>query len=117
MMSHELFTRDFELEFRQKFQDTIIITDPDVIKRIKAPIKLEILKMLKEKPSERGFTIKEIADALKKNPGTIKYHIDELSELGLVAIYKLEPTQTGIVQKFYKLTFNTLEIRISETLI
>ena len=117
MMDHELFTRNFELEFRQKFQETIIITDPDTIKRIKMPIKVEILKMLKEQPSEKGFTIKEIADKLKKNPGTVKYHMDELAELGVVAIFRLEPTQTGIVQKFYKLTFNRLELRISETLI
>ena len=117
MMDHEIFTRNFELEFRQKFQDTIIITDPDIIKRIKTPIKVEILKLLKEHPSEKGLTIKEIADKLKKNPGTVKYHMDELADLGLVAIFRLEPTQTGIVQKFFKLTFNKLEIRISETLI
>jgi predicted ArsR family transcriptional regulator len=116
MMSHDLFTRKYKEEFGQIYKDSLVISDPDQIKRIKAKIKMEILGILKEKQNERGMTIKEISEIMKKNPGTIKYHIDELCEIGLLAIYSIEPTPTGIVQKFYRLTFKNLEIKISEKL-
>jgi predicted ArsR family transcriptional regulator len=115
-MSSDLFTRNYKDEFKQIFKDTLVISDPEQIKRIKSNIKMEILGILKTQQHERGMTIKEISEKMKKNPGTVKYHIDELCEMNLLAIYNIEPTHTGIVQKFYRLTFNNLEIKISEKL-
>ncbi len=61
-----------------------------------------------------SMTVKQLADAMGKNPGTILHHIDKLKAVGLVVQERTEQTVTGIVQRYYRATAREFRLGISE---
>ncbi len=60
-----------------------------------------------------AMTVKQLADALGKNPGTILHHIEKLKEVGLVVEERTETTVTGIVQRYYRASAREYRLGLS----
>ncbi|GAH44890.1 unnamed protein product, partial [marine sediment metagenome] len=82
-------------------KDLEIISDPSSIKTLFE--KTRSLIMFRYLVNG-AMTVKQLSDALGKNPGTILHHIDKLKEVGLVVQERTEATITGIVQRYYRAT-------------
>ncbi|MGY5875359.1 MAG: ArsR family transcriptional regulator [Candidatus Thorarchaeota archaeon] len=90
-------------------KDLEIISDPKTIKVLFEPTRADIVfKFL----INGSMTVKQLADALGKNPGTILHHIDKLKEVGLVVQERTEQTVTGIVQRYYRATAREFRLGI-----
>ena len=82
-------------------KDLEIITDPNTIKVLFDKIRaLIVFKYL----VKEEMTVKQLADAIGKNPGNILRHIERLKSVGLVQQVRTEKTITGIVQRYYRAT-------------
>ncbi|MHA1902515.1 MAG: winged helix-turn-helix domain-containing protein [Candidatus Thorarchaeota archaeon] len=91
-------------------KDLEIISDPKTIKVLFEPTRAAIVfKYL----VNGSMTVKQLADALGKNPGTILHHIDKLKDSGLVAQERTEQTVTGIVQRYYRASAREYRLGIS----
>ncbi len=92
-------------------KDLAIISDPATIKVLMEPTRSQILfKYL----VNGAMTVKQLADALGKNPGTILHHIEKLKKAGLVIEERTEQTVTGIVQRYYRATAREYRLGLSE---
>ena len=80
-------------------KDLEILSDPNTIKILFEPTRSAIVFRYLVNGS---MTVKQLADALDKNPGTILHHIDKLKKIGLVVEDRTEATVTGIVQRYYR---------------
>ncbi len=90
-------------------KDLEIISDPKTIKVLFEPTRADIVfKFL----VSGSMTVKQLSDALGKNPGTILHHIDKLKEVGLVVQERTEQTVTGIVQRYYRATAREFRLGI-----
>ncbi|MBD3404708.1 MAG: ArsR family transcriptional regulator [Candidatus Lokiarchaeota archaeon] len=85
----------------EPMKDLEVITDPKVVKLLFESTRSTIVFRYLV---NRAMTVKELADALGKNPGTILHHIDKLRKAGIVVQERTELTKTGIVQRFYRAT-------------
>ena len=91
-------------------KDLEIISDPKTIKILFEPTRAAIVfKYL----VNNSMTVKQLADALGKNPGTILHHIDKLKNAGLVVQERTEQTVTGIVQRYYRATAREYRLGIA----
>lgn len=91
-------------------RDLEIISDPKTIKILFEPTRAAIVfKYL----VNGSMTVKQLSDALGKNPGTILHHIDKLKGAGLVLQERTEMTVTGIVQRYYRATAREYRLGIS----
>jgi predicted ArsR family transcriptional regulator len=91
-------------------KDLEIISDPKTIKILFEPTRAAIVfKYL----VNGSMTVKQLADALGKNPGTILHHIDKLKNADLVVQERTEQTVTGIVQRYYRATAREYRLGIS----
>jgi len=88
-----------------------VIEDKKLIKLLMEPTRAKIVFDFLVKGSK---TVKELADATGKNPGTILHHIQKLKEVGLVFEERTEQTQTGIVQRYYRASAREYRMGISE---
>ena len=87
-----------------------IISDPKTIKILFEPTRAAIVfKYL----VNGSMTVKQLADATGKNPGTILHHIDKLKSAGLVIQERTEQTVTGIVQRYYRAIAREYRLGIS----
>ncbi len=92
-------------------KDLAIISDPKTIKVLMEPTRAQILfKYL----VNGSMTVKQLADALGKNPGTILHHIEKLKKAGLVVQERTEQTVTGIVQRYYRATAREYRLGLGE---
>ena len=90
-------------------KDLEIISDPKAIKVLFEPTRAAIVfKYL----VNGSMTVKQLSDALGKNPGTILHHIDKLKNAGLVIQERTEQTVTGIVQRYYRATAHEYRLGI-----
>ncbi len=85
----------------QQMKDLEIITDPNTIKVLFD--KTRAVLVFKYLVNE-AMTVKQLADAIGKNPGNVLRHIDRLKDAGLVRQVRTEKTNTGIVQRYYRAT-------------
>ena len=91
-------------------KDLEIISDPKTIKVLFESTRAAIVfKYL----VNGSMTVKQLADALDKNPGTILHHIDKLKAAGLVVQERTETTRTGIVQRYYRASAREYRLGIS----
>ncbi|MHA1882401.1 MAG: winged helix-turn-helix domain-containing protein [Candidatus Thorarchaeota archaeon] len=91
-------------------KDLEIISDPKTIKILFEPTRAAIVfKYL----VNGSMTVKQLSDALGKNPGTILHHIDKLKSADLVLQERTEMTVTGIVQRYYRATAREYRLGIS----
>ncbi|MFO7836894.1 MAG: winged helix-turn-helix domain-containing protein [Candidatus Thorarchaeota archaeon] len=91
-------------------KDLKVIEDAKTIKLLFEPTRANIVFKYLTKGT---MTVKQLADALDKNPGTILHHIDKLKDAGLVVQDYTEPTNTGIVQRYYRATAREYRLGIS----
>jgi predicted ArsR family transcriptional regulator len=78
-----------------------VLSDADTIKTLFEPTRSKIVFRYLVNGS---MTVKQLADVLDKNPGTILHHIEKLKKVGLVVEERTETTVTGIVQRYYRAT-------------
>jgi len=91
-------------------KDLKVIEDAKTIKLLFEPTRANIVfKYL----TKDAMTVKQLADALDKNPGTILHHIDKLKDADLIVEDYTEPTATGIVQRYYRATAREYRLGIS----
>ncbi|MGD9397411.1 MAG: winged helix-turn-helix domain-containing protein [Candidatus Thorarchaeota archaeon] len=91
-------------------KDLEIITDPNTIKVLFDKIRaLIVFKYL----VNEEMTVKQLADAIGKNPGNVLRHIERLKSVGLVQQVRTEKTTTGIVQRYYRATAREYRLGIT----
>lgn len=92
-------------------KDLEIISDPNTIKVLFDKIRaLIVFKYL----VNEEMTVKQLADAIGKNPGNVLRHIERLKSVGLVQQVRTEKTTTGIVQRFYRATAREYRLGIAD---
>ena len=95
----------------EPMKDLEVVTDSNVIRVLLEPVRSDIVfKYL----VNGSMTVKQLADALGKNPGTILHHIEALKKAGLVVQERTQLTSTGIVQRYYRATAREFRLGISE---
>ncbi|MHA2351871.1 MAG: winged helix-turn-helix domain-containing protein [Candidatus Thorarchaeota archaeon] len=93
-----------------RMKDLEIITDPNTIKVLFDKIRaLIVFKYL----VNEEMTVKQLADAIGKNPGNVLRHIERLKSVGLVQQVRTEKTTTGIVQRYYRATAREYRLGIT----
>jgi DNA-binding transcriptional ArsR family regulator len=94
-----------------RMKDLEIISDPNTIKVLFDKIRLLIVfKYL----VNQEMTVKQLADAIGKNPGNVLRHIERLKSVGLVQQVRTEKTTTGIVQRYYRATAREYRLGIAD---
>jgi DNA-binding transcriptional ArsR family regulator len=93
-------------------KDTEVLSDKKKIKLLLDPQRAEIIRLLGQKP----MTVKQIADALGKKPGTILHHLDRLKNAKLVVQVRTEKTRTGIVQRYYQATAREYQLGVARVI-
>ncbi|MFX1607271.1 MAG: winged helix-turn-helix domain-containing protein [Promethearchaeota archaeon] len=92
-------------------KDLEIIADPSTIKVLFDKVRaLIVFKYL----VNEEMTVKQLADAIGKNPGNILRHIERLKSVGLVQQVRTEKTTTGIVQRYYRATAREYRLGIAD---
>jgi DNA-binding transcriptional ArsR family regulator len=96
---------------KHRIKDMEIIEDKKLIQLLMEPTRAKIVfdYLVKD-----AMTVKQLAGATGKNPGTILHHIQKLKEAGLVFEERTEQTQTGIVQRYYRASAREYRMGISE---
>ncbi|KXH71885.1 MAG: hypothetical protein AM326_11395 [Candidatus Thorarchaeota archaeon SMTZ-45] len=94
-----------------RMKDLEIITDPSTIKVLFDKVRaLIVFKYL----VNEEMTVKQLADAIGKNPGNVLRHIERLKSVGLVHQVRTEKTTTGIVQRYYRATAREYRLGIAD---
>jgi len=101
------FTTDVELE-------DIAVRDPTISGAVDEPSRAMILDML----AEETMTIREIDDELadrgfERTENTVRHHVNELRDAGLVEIARLEERRGGTV-KYYRANTIVLSYQLPE---
>jgi DNA-binding transcriptional ArsR family regulator len=92
-------------------KDLEIISDPNTIKVLFDKVRaLIVFKYL----VNEEMTVKQLADAIGKNPGNVLRHIERLKSVGLVRQVRTEKTTTGIVQRYYRATAREYRLGIAD---
>lgn len=92
----------------------IVVRDTDVSKTVDEPLRAMILDML----AERAMTVDEVHEELgsrgfERTVNTIRHHINELRDAGLVEIERMEERRGGTL-KFYRANTIILSYSIPE---
>ncbi len=90
-------------------EDIEVLSDKKKIKLLLDPFRARIIRELGEKP----MTVKELAVALKRKPGTILHHVDRLKKAGLVRQVRTQKTSTGIVQRYYRASAREYQLGVA----
>ncbi|MFX0135322.1 MAG: ArsR/SmtB family transcription factor [Candidatus Hodarchaeota archaeon] len=91
-------------------KEVMVLRDPDKVKIVFNKWRGRILDLLSKKP----YTIKELAEILKINPGTVFHHMKILEEAGLIEIIRTEMVG-NIVMKFYQSVAREFRFDLLET--
>ncbi|MFX0107360.1 MAG: winged helix-turn-helix domain-containing protein [Candidatus Hodarchaeota archaeon] len=81
-----------------EIKEVIEVTDKQTIRLLLEPTRAGIIRLL----GQEEMTVKQLASALGKNPGTVLHHVDQLKKAGLVFQVRTQRTPTGIVQRYYR---------------
>jgi DNA-binding transcriptional ArsR family regulator len=60
------------------------------------------------------MTVKQLADAMGKKPGTVLHHVQKLKEAKLIELVRTQETPTGIIERYYRATAREYRLGISE---
>ncbi len=91
-------------------KDTEVLSDKKKIKLLLDPLRADIIRLLGHQP----MTVKQIAVALGRKPGTILHHLDRLKKAKLVVQVRTEKTRTGIVQRYYQATAREYQLGVAK---
>ena len=61
----------------------------------------------------QAMTVKELAVALRRKPGTILHHVERLKKAGLIKQVRTQKTKTGIVQRYYRATAREYQLGVA----
>jgi DNA-binding transcriptional ArsR family regulator len=70
------------------------------------PFRARLLQAVSEK-SQDGVSVRQLAARLAEPKRKVRYHLDALSELGLVEVLKVEKRR-GVIERFYRATVSPL---------
>jgi DNA-binding transcriptional ArsR family regulator len=94
-------------------KDYEVVSDPKVIKLLLDTTRADIVfKFL----VQGEMTVKQLADAMHKKPGTILHHVQKLRDAGIIVLARTRETPTGIVARYYRATAKEYRLGISEML-
>jgi DNA-binding transcriptional ArsR family regulator len=95
----------------KEMKDLEIITDLNTIRVLFDKVRaLIVFKYL----INEEMTVKQLADAIGKNPGNVLRHIERLKSVGLVQQVRTEKTTTGILQRYYRATAREYRLGIAD---
>ena len=81
-----------------------IIRDLDTLKSITHPLRLQLLKTIKE-----PRTVKEISAFLEIPPTKLYYHINQLEKFGIIRVVETNIV-SGIIEKTYQVTAKSYKV-------
>lgn len=91
-----------------QIKDIITISNPSAVPIVFHEKKGAILKLLIEKE----MTIIDLKHVTGMNPGTIKRHLNDLLEYGLIQISRTQISEHSIVMKYYRAVAKEIEFDI-----
>ena len=94
-------------------QDIEVLSDKKKIKLLLDPLRATIMQML----GHKSMTVKELAVALRRKPGTILHHVDRLKKAGLIKQVRTQKTKTGIVQRYYRATAREYQLGVARVVV
>ena len=60
------------------------------------------------------MTVKQLADAMGKKPGTVLHHVQKLNSTGIIQLVRTHETTRGIVERYYRAIAREYRLGISE---
>jgi DNA-binding transcriptional ArsR family regulator len=64
----------------------------------------------------REMTVKQLADAMGKKPGTVLHHVNKLKQAGIIKQVRTRETETGILERYYRAIAKDFRLGISEVI-
>lgn len=64
----------------------------------------------------REMTVKQLADTMGKQPGTILHHVNKLKQAGIIRQVRTRETETGILERYYRAIAKDFRLGISEVI-
>ncbi len=86
------------IEQTDEILENIELHDPNVVQHLFHDVKSKILNFL----IRQKATLRTIAKELNINPGTIKRHLVDLKDFGLIRVVSEEQNEFGINQIYYR---------------
>jgi len=63
---------------------------------------------------EKEMTVKQLADSMKKKPGTVLHHVQKLNGAGIIQMIRTRETTRGIVERYYRAIAREYRLGITE---
>ena len=60
------------------------------------------------------MTVKQLADAMVKKPGTVLHHVQKLNNAGIIELVRTHETTRGIVERYYRAIAREYRLGITE---
>jgi len=60
------------------------------------------------------MTVKQLADAMGKKPGTVLHHVQKLNNSGIIKMVRTHETTRGIVERYYRAIAREYRLGITE---
>lgn len=96
-------------ETNPPLQDIFTIEDPDALKALAVPVRLDIIKAL-----ARPATVKKVAEKLNMPPTKLYYHFKQLEQHQIIRVVDTNIV-SGIIEKQYQVTARRYQM--SETMV
>jgi len=94
-----------------EIKEFIVISDLKTIKllldRTRADIVFKYLV-------NQEMTVKQLADAMGKKPGTVLHHVQKLNNSGIIEMVRTHETTRGIVERYYRAIAREYRLGITE---
>jgi DNA-binding transcriptional ArsR family regulator len=63
---------------------------------------------------DHEMTVKQLADAMGKKPGTVLHHVQKLNNTGIIEMVRTRETTRGIVERYYRAIAREYRLGITE---
>lgn len=96
---------------------------PSAIKEYVVISNLKTIKLLLDKTRadivfkylvNQEMTVKQLADAMGKKPGTVLHHVQKLNGAGIIEMVRTHETTRGIVERYYRAIAREYRLGITE---
>ncbi len=92
-------------------KEFVVVTNPKIIKLLLDATRKEIVfTYLVNQP----MTVKQLADAMNKKPGTVLHHVQKLKNAKVIELVETRETIRGIVERYYRAVAREFRLGISE---
>ena len=98
-------------------------TPPPAIKEFVVISNLKTIKLLLDRTRadivfkylvNEEMTVKQLADAMGKKPGTVLHHVQKLNGAGIIEMVRTRETTRGIVERYYRAIAREYRLGITE---